>query len=359
MPTSGKRPSEPLIIIGHSGRAPLLAALLVLPIVALPLACLPGQYPLDLAQIRLAFAQFFGFAPAPRGDEATIYAIVIDIRLARAAAALCCGGSLALSGAILQGALRNPLADPFTLGISAGAACGASLALVAGAGVATASGLGLAAIVSLAALAGSLLALALALLLGRSRGALNRENVILAGIAVASFLGALVALVKSLNEESVASIVFWIMGSLQGAGWQSLPILLIALAPGLLATAWGWRKLDALALGDSQAGWLGLDPGRARFWLLLGASCMTAGCVAVAGIIGFVGLVAPHILRIILGPAHGPLLAASFPVGGVFLLACDCAARTILDGGQELPVGVVTALCGAPLFAWLIWRKPA
>ena len=218
-------------------------------------------------------------------------------------------------------------------------------------------GLSAAATVSLAALLGSLLALGGALWLGSGQGSFRRETVILAGIAVAAFLGAVVALVKALNEESVTSIVFWIMGSLQGRGWDSVPLLLATLLPGLLVVLPGWRKLDMLALGDEQAAHLGLVVGRTRFWLLAGASCMTAGCVAVAGVIGFVGLVVPHVLRMLLGSAHGPLLYGAFLGGGILLVWADVLARCVLSGGQELPVGVVTALLGGPFFAFLVRRR--
>ena len=174
---------------------------------------------------------------------------------------------------------------------------------------------------------------------------------------MAAFLGAVVALVKALNEESVTSIVFWIMGSLQGRGWDSVPLLLATLLPGLLVVLPGWRKLDMLALGDEQAAHLGLVVGRTRFWLLAGASCMTAGCVAVAGVIGFVGLVVPHVLRMLLGSAHGPLLYGAFLGGGILLVWADVLARCVLSGGQELPVGVVTALLGGPFFAFLVRRR--
>ena len=196
-----------------------------------------------------------------------------------------------------------------------------------------------------------------ALWLGSGQGSFRRETVILAGIAVAAFLGAVVALVKALNEESVTSIVFWIMGSLQGRGWDSVPLLLATLLPGLLVVLPGWRKLDMLALGDEQAAHLGLAVGRTRFWLLAGASCMTAGCVAVAGVIGFVGLVVPHVLRMLLGSAHGPLLYGAFLGGGILLVWADVLARCVLSGGQELPVGVVTALLGGPFFAFLVRRR--
>lgn len=337
-----------------AGRVRLsLAALALVWLVSTPLACLPGPYPLAPGEVLAALKAFF----AGEGAGEVPVLVVGGIRLARVALALLCGAALGVAGVALQGVLRNPLADPFTLGISAGAACGASLAIALGGGVAVALGLTHTALVAGAAMLGALIALALALWLGRGRGVFSRESVILAGIAVAAFLGALVALVKALNEESVTSIVFWILGSFQGRGWESMPLLLAALVPGLLCVGLSWRRLDVLALGGEEAAHLGLAVGRARFWLLAGASCMTAGCVAVAGVIGFVGLVVPHVLRLLMGPAHGPLLAGAFFGGGALLLWADVAARCVLDGGRELPVGVVTALLGGPFFALLVWKR--
>jgi iron complex transport system permease protein len=282
--------------------------------------------------------------------------IVSHIRLSRVVLALLCGGGLALAGAALQGVLRNPLADPFILGIAAGAACGASLAIALGGSLGLAASFLPGGLVAPAALLGALLALAAALALGQGAGNFGRENVILAGVAVSTFLGALVALIKALNEESVSSIVFWIMGSFQGRGWDSLLLLSLPLLTGMAFVALHWRELDVLGLGDDQAAQLGMRVGRARLAILFGASCMTAGAVAVAGIVGFVGLVVPHTLRLIMGAAHGPLLAASWFTGGALLCWADVLARSLLDGGRELPVGVVTALLGGPFFALLVWR---
>lgn len=335
----------------------VIAFLAVCAIIAPPLACMTGQYSIPPAKTIQALAQLAGFGDYLGKNEQTILIVVGNIRLARGVAAIFCGAALALAGAMLQGVLRNPLADPFTLGISAGAACGASLAIVFANVLTPLVFTNHNLSVTLCALCGAFLALGCSLLLGRGKGNLDRESVILAGVAVAAFLGSIVALVKALNEESVTSIVFWILGSLQGAGWHSLPILAATFIPGALAAVFGWRRLDVLALGDNEAASLGLNAASARFWLLLGASCMTAGCVAVAGVIGFVGLVAPHILRMLMGGAHGPLLLACIPAGGIFLLLADCTARSILDSGQELPVGIVTSIAGAPFFAFLIWKR--
>ena len=322
--------------------------------VSLVLGCWAGPSPASLGQVCTVLLAKIGLLSSA-GLDPTLLLVVGDIRFARVVFALLCGGALAVAGVALQGVLHNALADPFTLGISAGAACGASLMLgMGGAWLAQWGGTASAGAVSGAAFLGALLALFLALLLGKGKGVFARETVILAGIAVATFLGAVVALVKALNEESVTSIVFWIMGSLQGRTWDALPMLGLPLLVGLALVASHWRELDVLALGDAQAAQLGMPVGRARLLLLIGASCMTAGCVAVAGVIGFVGLVVPHILRHCMGAAHGPLLVAAWFGGGVLLLWADVLARVVLSGGQELPVGVVTALLGGPFFALLI-----
>lgn len=335
------------------------AAAVGLWLISVPLACLPGPLSLPAFEVWHLLGIRLGVCSAEGVDAARLM-VVGDIRLARVALSLLCGGGLAVAGVALQGVLRNPLADPFTLGISAGAACGASLSIAFGGSLALAAQWGFSGgLVSLSAFAGALLALGMALWLGRSGGTFRRESVILAGIAVATFLGAVVALVKALNEESVTSIVFWIMGSFQGRGWSSVPLLLFPLSGGVLLVVPHWRDLDVLALGDVQAGQLGLRVGTVRLRLLAGASCITAGCVAVAGVIGFVGLVVPHILRLGLGAAHGPLLLGAWFGGGVLLLWADVLARSALSGGQELPVGVVTALLGGPFFALLVRGRGA
>lgn len=306
-------------------------------------ACAFGPLPLPVGTVLDALMRFPGTGQT--SDSATL--VVVHIRLSRVALAFITGSGLAVAGVVFQGVLRNPLADPFTLGVSGGAAFGASLAIT----------LGLAArFVPLTALAGAGTALTLVLLLGRVGGLLRRETLVLAGVVVAAFLAALISLVKALDEDSVASIVFWIMGSFQNRGWQDMRLLLPGTLLGLIPIIILARELDILALGDTEARQLGLHAERSRFWLLLGASCITASCVAVSGIIGFVGLVVPHLARLLLGSRHVPLLAGSALGGGLLLLWSDVLARSILPNGVELPVGVITALLGGPFFCFLLRR---
>ncbi len=333
------------------------------------LACLPGPMEVTAWQVVQVLGAKLGLMDSTTLDP-RLMLVVGDIRFARVILSALCGGALAMAGVALQGVLRNALADPFTLGISAGAACGASVALTfSGTVLGFLSGLGLAqghfsdGLVTVCAFAGALLALFLTLLLSQDaeqRGLLGqsqRESSILAGIAVATFLGALVALIKALNEESVTSIVFWIMGSFQGRSWDAVPLLLLAFIPGLALIAVHWRDLDVLALGQREALQLGVPVARVRFCVLLGASLMAAGCVAVSGIIAFVGLVVPHILRFFLGISHGKLLVGAWFGGGLVLLWADVVARSLLSDGQELPVGVIMSLIGGPFFAFLVRRR--
>lgn len=288
------------------------------------------------------------------GIEDTVRYIVVNVRLARVCLSIIVGASLALAGAVYQGVLLNPLADPFTLGVSTGAGFGASIAILAGWGGVRLLGIGG---LPLAAFAGAMLALYLVYLLGRMDGKIHSTTLVLAGVIVSTFLSAMISLLKSLNEDSVSTIVFWIMGSLSGKSWAHvmlvLPYLMIGGAMILVLT----RELDLLSLGDIQAQHLGVNVPKVRFWLLLAASLVTAAAVAVSGIIGFVGLVVPHLTRMVVGPRHGRLIPAVLLSGGLLVLIADTIARSLLPGGEELPVGVVTAILGGPFFCYLLLRR--
>jgi len=288
------------------------------------------------------------------GIDDTLRYIIIHVRLARIALALAVGGALALAGAVYQGVLLNPLADPFTLGVSTGAACGASLAIIAGVG-----GIHLLGISPLpvAAFGGAVTALYLVYLLGRMDGRLHVTTLVLAGIIVSTFLSACISLLKSLNEDSVSTIVFWIMGSLSGKSWTHVLLVVPYLVLGGGVILWYTRELDLLSLGDIQAQHLGVDVQRMRFSLLLASSLVTAAAVSVSGVIGFVGLVVPHLVRLAIGPQHRRLLPAVLLLGGLLVLIADTIARSLLTSGEELPVGVVTAILGGPFFCYLLLHR--
>lgn len=309
-----------------------------------------GLGPLDLLR---AAAEALGLADV-RMDPVD-RAILLDVRLSRVVLAVLVGGGLSAAGVVFQGILLNPLADPYTVGVASGAALGASVAILAGLGGYSALGLGL---LPLAAFAGALLALGAVQLLASSRGFSGGGTLVLAGIVVSTTLSAGISLLKSLNEESVSSIVFWIMGSFSGRGWWHVAFCAPYVAAGLGVALWFGRDLDLLALGDDGARQLGVDSKRVRRALLVSASILTGACVAVSGVIGFVGLVVPHLLRMVFGPSHRRLLLGSFLAGGVLLSLADALSRTLLPGGEELPVGVVTALLGGPFFCYLLRLDP-
>ncbi|MFZ5427587.1 MAG: FecCD family ABC transporter permease [Thermodesulfobacteriota bacterium] len=278
-------------------------------------------------------------------------ALVWDVRLPRIATALAVGGALSLSGAVFQGVLRNPLADSYTLGVSAGGALGACLCLLTGF---TAFG---ALSVPAWALAGSAVSLTAVLLMARAGGGFDAMTLVLAGVMVAATLQAAIGFVKFLAGENVAGLVFWLMGGLSAKTWAEAGIAWAGLALGLPAALFLARDLDAMCLGDEQARALGVPVSAARLALLCAAAAMTAACVAVSGIIGFVGLIVPHIVRIAAGPSHGRLLPLSVLGGMLLLLGADTASRTLLP--HEAPVGVLTAMLGGPYFCWLFMRGRA
>jgi iron complex transport system permease protein len=284
-----------------------------------------------------------------RGGDDPVALVMREIRLPRTLLALMIGASLGLAGAAMQGYLRNPLAEPGLIGISGAAALGAVLAIQTGLAARAALGL------PLAALGGALLAVLLVLSLAGRRG--TSLTLILAGIAVAALATALTSLVLNLspNPFAASEIVFWMMGSLADRSmthvWLALPFM--ALGGALLAVL--GRGLDALTLGEDAAEAMGIRIGRLRLQLVVGTSCVVGAGTAVAGVIGFVGLVVPHVLRPLVGARPSRLLWASALGGAVMLLAADIAVRVILPA-RDLKLGVLTALVGAPLFLHLILK---
>ncbi|MBI4546267.1 MAG: iron ABC transporter permease [Gemmatimonadetes bacterium] len=288
------------------------------------------------------------------GGEPTARAIVLELRLPRAVLAALVGGCLALSGAVFQALLRNPLAEPYILGVAGGAAVGAVAALLLG-WAARASWT-----LPLAAFAGAVLAaiLVFRITAGASRS-LDTRVLLLAGVIVGAFLNAVILLLLTMVEaESFRSAVFWMMGSLAGASWTATAVLALYAAPAALVLLALARPLNLLALGEETALYLGARVERVKLAAYLVASLLVAASVAACGAIGFVGLIVPHALRLVWGSDHRLLLPASILAGAAFLLLADTAARTVA-APAELPVGVVTALVGVPVFALLLVRRNA
>jgi iron complex transport system permease protein len=278
--------------------------------------------------------------------------IVLHLRLPRVALAVLAGGGLALSGAVFQALLRNPLAEPYILGVSGGAAVGAVGAMVFG-GAAHGSWTQ-----PLAALVGAVAAVALVFRVAvRAGSALDTRVLLLAGVVVGAFFNAVIMLLFTLTDtESFRSAIIFLMGSLGLASWGGTALLAAYVLPASATLVALARPLNLLAIGEETAFFMGTRVERVKLVAYLVASLVVAATVALCGVVGFVGLVVPHTLRLLWGSDHRLLLPASFLGGGIFLVLADTAARTVA-GPNELPVGVVTALVGVPIFVTLLRRR--
>jgi ABC-type Fe3+-siderophore transport system permease subunit len=278
--------------------------------------------------------------------------IVWQLRVPRALLGLLVGGSLGVAGASLQSLVRNPLADPFLLGLSGGASLGAVAAIALHLPGPWA--------LPLAAFAGALLALGVVFRLGLVGGAeLDPRVLLLGGVAVGAFCGAVTTAIVSLAEASeLRNAYLWLWGGLSGASWDGVRVLLLYVPLPLAILFGAARSLDLVVLGEEPARYLGADVAAVKRRVYLAASLLTAAAVAAAGVIGFVGLIVPHLARALWGGRHRPLLPTSFLAGGALLLAADILAR-IVAAPREIPVGIVTALLGVPLFVLLLKRWTA
>lgn len=311
-----------------------LSALLAAALVSLALALAAGSVSLDWAALW-------------QGDGDDLQRrVLLELRLPRALAAFAVGALLALSGALMQILLRNPLADPYVLGLSGGAAVGALLAILAGA---------VGAWVSASAFGGALASIVLVFALAGSDRSFTHARLLLTGVVVAAGWGAMVALLLALAPETqLRGMVFWLLGDLGGTGTPTLPLVVLALALAFaLAMA---RNLNVLAQGEIVAQSLGVPVKRVRRLLYFLASACAAAAVTAAGAIGFIGLLAPHLARLALGNDQRLLLPAAALSGGVLLTLADTAARTVAAPAQ-LPVGALTAALGVPLFLYLLSRR--
>ncbi|WP_078596129.1 FecCD family ABC transporter permease [Evansella clarkii] len=280
--------------------------------------------------------------------------IIWNIRLPRVLLAFFVGASLALAGAAFQGLLRNPLADPYTIGVSSGASLGAVIVLFFSISI---SGLGTFTL-PVFAIAGGFAALLVVFGLVRlSSRSLAIETIILAGIIVSAFISSIVSLIIALGDrDSMTQIIYWLYGSVGMRGWSHVQLIIPFMIIGTVILLKHYRELNALALGEDSAENIGVNVTRGKTWILIGASLLTGSAVAVSGAIGFVGLVIPHLVRLVTGPNHMHVLPLSMFTGGAFLILADLLARTII-APKELPIGVITALIGAPVFAFLLIRE--
>lgn len=304
-----------------------------------------GPADLSVSEVAHSVLSHLGIGQSPLSPGRD--GIVWELRVPRALTAIVVGAGLAVCGVVMQSLTRNPLADPYLLGLSSGASFGAVMVIVLGASVA----------LPLAAFVGSTLALLLTLVIAGAAGAVTPARTVLAGLAVSAVFGALTSLVIfwSATGDTYREILGWLLGSLAGARWSSLAIVLPAFALLAIPMLFCGRLLDAFVFGDRAALALGIHVNRVR-WVLLGAcAVLTGALVSVSGAIGFVGLVLPHAVRLIIGSGHRSLLPVSAVAGGFYLLWADTLARIVFDP-RELPVGIVTAIVGGPVFALLLLR---
>ena len=309
----------------------------------------------------LAFSVSFGASGLGPGDlwralsadgDPTARSILLQLRLPRAALAALVGGALGLSGCTFQALLRNPLAEPYVLGVSGGAAVGAVVVVVTGLGVLVPWTL------PVGAFLGAVAAMALVLEVARraSPGRMDTRVLILSGVIIGAFFNAMILLMLSFADvESFRSAIFWMMGNLSGADWGSTVLLAVLLVPAGAAVLSLARAFNLLSRGEEVAHYLGASVQRVKLTAYLAASLMVAAAVATAGVIGFVGLIVPHAIRLAWGNDHRMLLPASFLAGTAFLVVADTVARLVV-APAELPTGVVTAVAGVPFFVALLMR---
>ncbi|QDY71410.1 FecCD family ABC transporter permease [Qingshengfaniella alkalisoli] len=314
---------------------------------AIAVATAIGDYTIGLGTVFLAITNGLGLTSAtlPPIEESVVW----DLRLSRALVAALAGAGLALCGAILQALLRNPLAEPFVLGVSAGASTGAVCVIILGVGAGSLS-------LSVGAFVGAFSAFGLVALL--SNGATSGPNhTILAGVAASQLFNALTSYIvtTSGNAEQARNVMFWLLGSFGGVRWPDFQLLLVVVCLCLVICILMARSLDAFTFGDEDAAALGVPVARIRLLLFAVTALMTATIVSMVGAIGFVGLVVPHAARYLVGPMHLRLMPACAVVGAVFMVIADIVSRVIATQ-QTVPIGVVTALVGVPFFAIILYR---
>ncbi|MFF5253091.1 FecCD family ABC transporter permease [Streptomyces leeuwenhoekii] len=350
--STSSRTEDPAPADARSLRAgPLAAALAVALLVALTAAVSWGSTAVPPGEVWSAVGRrLTGEAPRPGTDDL----IVWQLRAPRALLAALVGAGLGLVGTATQALVRNPLADPFLLGISNGASLGAVAAIVLGAGAGGVLGLGL----SGAAFAGALATFALVWAVARRGGGFQPLRLVLAGVAIGQFLSGFTSylVLRAGDEQQTHSVLFWLMGSLSGAGWPLLAVPALAVAAGLLLLLARARPLNALLMGDETAAGLGVDVARLRRELFVVTSVLTGVLVAVSGAIAFVGLMVPHVCRLLVGEDHRRLLPMSALCGALLMVLVDIVCRVALDS-RELPLGVVTSLIGAPALLFLLDRR--
>ena len=330
-------------------RPPVLLVSIVAVAIAMLIATLVGPVTLDPWGVLKELLDRLPLLSVVSGLSERESAILWELRVPRVVLGGLVGAMLSIAGAAYQGAFRNPLADPYLLGVAAGAGLGATLAIAY-----LPAGEGWIDPVPLAAFVGALLAVALTYALGRS-GIGNRTaaTLILAGVAITSFMTALQTYVQQRESDTLQRVYAWILGRLSTAGWQEVELIAPYVALSTIAILLHRRLLDVLSVGDEEADALGLNAGRVRLLVAIAASLGTAAAVAVSGLIGFVGIIVPHTVRLLFGSTYRLVLPLSLLFGAGFLVLADLLARTAL-APAEIPIGVITAFFGAPFFVLVL-----
>ena len=340
--------TQPAAVDGSRLGAGALAVAGLVVVGAVVAALTIGPVSIAPHRIALELGDALPWVSADSGLSVTHAAIVEQIRLPRVVLGLLVGATLSVSGAAYQGAFRNPLADPYLLGIAAGAGLGATIAITSNLG----DGAGAFDSVPLAAFCGAIVAVTVSYAAGHIGGR-STASLVLAGVAVASFLTACQTYVLQANNEAFREVYAWILGRLATSGWTE-PALMAPYFVVTTAVILRYRRaLDVLAVGDEEATSLGLNTRRVRVVVVVAASLGTAAAVSVSGLIGFVGIIVPHAVRLAFGASHRVLLPLTVLLGGAFMVLADLAARTIVSPA-ELPIGVVTAFLGAPFFVLVL-----
>lgn len=332
-----------------------LPVLLALTFVSLCMGVALGSTSISVADVFQTLLTRLFFQSAPAGLEDTTMDIVWMLRMPRVLLAFLVGGGLSIVGVAMQTLVRNPLAEPYILGISSGASAGASLFYLGF----LPPVLSLALTLPLAAFLGALLTMLVVYMIAKKGQHVEVTRLLLAGVAMSALMGAIstFATLASPELEKMKTVMFWLLGSFASARWDTLLLPAIASLSGLMALLFFSRPLDSMLLGEEAALHLGIPVELFKKLLILMATFLTGMLVASAGAIGFVGLIIPHAVRSIVGIRHQRVVLVSFFVGGIFLIWADILSRTLLQP-QELPIGIVTAICGVPFFLYLLRNRP-
>ncbi len=329
----------------------VIAILIVVLVLALLVAASLGTVAIPLGDIAaITLKRALGVSFGATWTE-TQEAIVWQLRVPRVLGAALVGAALATAGVLFQGLLRNPMADPYLLGTSGGAALAATIALL----VPVSFGAFGFALVPVAAFAGALGAVLLVYQIARVGARTPITTLLLAGFAASSMMASVMSFLMLMNQSALQRVVLWTMGGISASGWSALGIAAPLIFIGALAAYALTNDLNAFLLGEEQAAALGVAVERQKFLVLTIGALLTGAAVALSGLVGFVGLIVPHVVRLVLGPEHRVLLPASFLSGAIFLVLADLLARSVI-APSELPLGVVTALIGAPFFIYLLRR---